>query len=222
MSKCENNSYSESVVEFNYVLNDVYATLNSSAKTQNDKLLYLRFMINAIGRDIETSTQVRNIYKSIDTAPLGTSVFPQMLFFDERKEKSLFTDEITKIKLQEDIVITEPWRKGTKIMSILSGIDKVGFAYDYRNHKSIYYPYMNITISYCGNHSIACGKFMKTGIIEAYAYDVETAFKHIDTDGEKWIFINCNNEPKPVCNFRYALLYKLAKIYYEMLNGCTL
>lgn len=62
-------------------------------------------------------------------------------------------------------------------------------------------------------------KALKKGVIQAAVYDSETAFKKIDTDGKKWFDIGGFKPPEyseeKVKDFRYALLFKIAKLLYE-------
>lgn len=66
-----------------------------------------------------------------------------------------------------------------------------------------------------GNHSISCGKHFKNGTVEACVYDTETAFKYIDTDGKNWIFHKGYMQPQEVVDFRYVLLFQIAKLLYN-------
>ena len=57
---------------------------------------------------------------------------------------------------------------------------------------------------------------MKSGSISAAVYDIETAFRYVDTDGKHWIFESCANRPTEITDYRYTLIYKIAKIYYQL------
>lgn len=192
--------------------------IETECKTKQDIQLSLKYFIEVIGRDIETAVQALHIYKEANyTVPIRA--FPDYCHTDLSTSVCLVNEEITvPIDLSQNIVITEPWSMYNRLLPNLKNINQNEFVYDKTNHLSTYYPYMNICVVHNGYHSIACAKHFKKGIIQAAVYDVETAFKYIDTDGKKWIFKGGYKPPEDVKDFRFALLFKIASRLYKIEN----
>ena len=215
--------YANNQNNYNQAMEYVNLTLERDTATKADNLLFLKFMIDSIGRDIETDTLLYYVYNANDNAPVGNRVFPHTIYLENGDEIQLFSDrfEKRKIDLATEVVIAQTWRKPSvsKVYDLLGSIDRNGFKYDYRNHRGTFYPYMNITIVSQGHHSISCSHYLKKGTINVNVYDIESAYKYVDTDGCYWLFNNCKNKKVEINNFRYALLFKLSKMYFELLNS---
>lgn len=183
--------------------------------TKDEEKLFLNYVIELIGRDIETSAELLHIYKPGHEACIYNA-FPHFYGNKPYENISLVNKEnkIT-IELGKNIVITEPWDLYLRLLPNLKNIKENKFQYDSGNHQSVYYPYMNVCVVYNGKHSISCGKHFKNGTIKAAVYDTETAFKHIDTDGKKWFFKGGYLPSQKVEDFRYALLFQIAKLLYD-------
>lgn len=215
--------YANNQNNYNQAMEYARLTLERDGATKEDNLLFLKFMIDSIGRDIETNTLLYYVYNANDNAPIGNRVFPHTIYLENGQEIPLFSNnyEKRKIDLATEIIIAQPWRQPpeSKLYDLLSDIRKNGFRYDYRNHRGTYYPYMNVTIVSQGHHSVSCSHFLKKGAINANVYDIESAYKYVDTDGCYWLFNDCKNEKREISDFRYALLFKLSKMYFELLNS---
>lgn len=183
--------------------------------TAEEEKLFLNYVIELIGRDIETSVELSHIYKPEYRIGINNA-FPRFYADKPYNCIPLINNEnkIT-IELGKNIVITEPWDLYLRLLPNLKNIKKNKFQYDRDNHNAVYYPYMNVCKVCSGNHSISCGKHFKNGTIETCVYDTETAFKYIDTDGKNWIFDKGYMQPQEVEDSRYALLFKIAKLLYK-------
>lgn len=186
-------------------------------KTKEDAQLCLNYFIEVVGRDIETSVQVLHIYKKAHYTL--EREYPDYYYTDCNTSICLVDEKNTvTVDLSKNIVITEPWCLYERLLPNLKNINENIFKYDKWNHRSTFYPYMNICVVRNGCHSITCGKHFKKGTIQADVYDTETAFKYIDTDGKHWIFKGGYKNSENVKDFRFALLFKIAKLLYDITN----
>ena len=98
---------------YNQAMEYVNLTLERDTATKADNLLFLKFMIDCIGRDIETDTLLYYVYNANDNAPVGNRVFPHTIYLENGDEIQLFSDhfEKRKIDLATEVVIAQPWRK---------------------------------------------------------------------------------------------------------------
>ncbi len=212
----ENERYCYGNASYSRTLNFVDIFLSDLNK--EDSQTFLKYILEVIGRDLETSVQAMHIYKA--EPYLVGKPFPdhyhsgvyQSTYLEDDKNK-------VSIDLSKNIVIAEPWSLYNRLIPNLKNIMENEFVYDKNNHCSVFYPYMNICVVWNGHHSISCGKYFKKGVIQAAVYDSETAFKKIDTDGKKWFDIGGFKPPEyseeKVKDFRFALLFKIAKLLYE-------
>lgn len=213
----ENERYCYCAESYSKTLDFVNSFL--SGLNKEDSQTFLKYVLDVIGRDLETSVQAMHIYKEEDY--ITGMPFPSYYYSAVYKSTCL-EDEKNKIliDLSKNIVITEPWDLYLRLMSNLKNIKENEFVYDEDNHYSVFYPYMNICVVWNGHHSVSCGKHFKKGVIQAAVYDSETAFNKIDTDGKKWFDIGGFKPPESyeqrVKDFRYALLFKIAKILYKI------
>lgn len=184
--------------------------------TAEEEKLFLNYVIELIGRDIETSVETLHVYKPEHEACCTDKPFPTFCADKPCVSIPLVNKENKiAIELEKNIVITEPWDLYLRLLRNLKNIKENKFQYDRDNHDVVYYPYMNICRVESGNHSISCGKHFKNGTVEACVYDTETAFKYIDTDGKNWIFYKGYMQPQEVVDFRYAILFQIAKLLYN-------
>lgn len=77
----------------------VRLTLERDGATKEDNLLFLRFMLDSIGRDIETNTLLYYVYNANDNAPIGNRVFPHTIYLENGDEIQLFSDRFEKERL---------------------------------------------------------------------------------------------------------------------------
>ena len=95
-------------------------------------------------------------------------------------------------------------------------ISENDFVYDKNNHFAIYYPYINLCYVTCGNHSINAGRYFRKGSIVADEYDLTSCFPHIETDGSYWFNTHTNEPLIPVDDYRFAAIFTIAKMKYEL------
>ena len=205
-------SYSKTLDFVDFFLSDL---------NKEDSQTFLKYVLEVIGRDLETSVQAMHIYK--EETYLTGKPFPVSYYSDIYKSTYLEDEKNTvSVDLSKNIVIAEPWDLHLRLMPNLNNIKENEFVYNKDNHYSVFYPYMNICVVWNGHHSISSGKYFKKGVIRAAVYDSKTAFKKIDTDGKKWFDIGGFKPPEyseeKVKDFRYALLFKIAKLLFESEN----
>ena len=105
--------YANNQNNYNQAMEYVNLTLERDTATNANNLLFLKFMIDCIGRDIETDTLLYYVYNANDNAPVGNRVFPHTINLENGDEIQLFSDrfEKRKIDLATEVVIAQPWRK---------------------------------------------------------------------------------------------------------------
>ena len=92
---------------YNQAMEYVNLTLERDTATKADNLLFLKFMIDSIGRDIVTDTLLYYVYNANDNAPVGNRVFTHTIYLENGDEIQLFSDHFKKrkIDLATEVVI---------------------------------------------------------------------------------------------------------------------
>lgn len=186
-----------------------------------DKILLIDFLMSVIREDLQTDILSTMLYtKEHSTKDLPLFMFPSPCYDQNGREfriESDVDDDITRtIDLATDCVIVLPWVRERFREAIVEIISK-GFRRDPGNHHAQYYKYMDISYAHNGRHSIGVGAGLKEGTIQAVDVDVGILFDHLHTDGEQW-YNSHTNEPynMKVFDFRFAILYELAKMKYRL------
>ena len=92
----ERGIYANNQNNYNQAMEYVRLTLERDGATKEDNLLFLRFMLDSIGRDIETNTLLYYVYNANDNAPIGNRVFPHTIYLENGDEIQLFSDRFEK------------------------------------------------------------------------------------------------------------------------------
>mgnify|MGYP001027940493 CR=1 FL=1 len=201
---------------YSNAINFIESFVILSCSTKEEARSCLNYFLEVVGRDIETSVQALHIYKDA-YCTAAERPFPEYCHTDFNTSIYLVDEKNTvPIDLSKNIVITKPWCMYERLLPNLKNIKANEFKYDKSNHFSTFYPYMNICAVWNVCHSISCGKHFKKGIIYSAVYDTETAFKYIDTDGRRWIFKGGFESDYDVKDFRFAFLFKIAKLLFDI------
>lgn len=115
-----------------------------------------------------------------------------------------------------------------KLIALVSKTDNIPYyLYKHQQNEETFFhdrdcrflPYLNLCIaSICDHHRLSAAKMSgKKVIVSAEIYDITLLFPHVETDGETWIHnTSLKTENEPVFDFRFALLFSLAKMKYEL------
>lgn len=80
---------------------------------------------------------------------------------------------------------------------------------------SIYIPYLNLCLTSNDSHKTAAAKYAGKDVeIDVQIYDLTSLFEYIETDGADWIYKERQSERDIVFDFRFAVIYSLAKRKY--------
>lgn len=91
--------YANNQNNYNQAMEYVRLTLERDGATKEDNLLFLRFMLDSIGRDIETNTLLYYVYNANDNAPIGNRVFPHTIILKTEMKYSCFRIVLKKERL---------------------------------------------------------------------------------------------------------------------------
>ena len=85
------------------------------------------------------------------------------------------------------------------------------------DESSLYVPYLNLLLARFGDHHrLSAYKAAERHLkFTAKIYDITSLFEYTTTDGSNWISINEPSHMEPVYDYRFAIIYSLAKIKYE-------
>lgn len=138
-------------------------------------------------------------------------------FYNEDGNTLSFSDSSKKVNvnLSSTKIYLHPWNNDRTSESLvnISGND---FVYNKNNHFAIYYPYINLCYVTCGNHSINAGRYFRKGSIVADEFNLTACFPHIKTDGCYWFNAHTNEPLIPVDDYRFAAIFTIAKMKYEL------
>ena len=135
-------------------------------------------------------------------------------YFLNGEKKQLFTgDEVLdkEINLVTDYVITFPWDP-ERITRNLFNLKGQQFKND-ENHQARYYKELDLCLVHNGRHSTTMGLYKNEGQIMASTISIASLFDYYTTDGAHW-YGRDKVKLNPVEDFRFALLFELAKRKY--------
>lgn len=116
-----------------------------------------------------------------------------------------------KIELGAVRMASNVWDMG-KITNALKNILYNGFQFDPINHQAYFYPELNLCLVYNGYHHLFAGNHFCNGTIMADECHLSLIYDLIDTDGTYWIMRENGHKYGRVPDFRFAILYELARM----------
>ncbi|WP_295211590.1 DUF6710 family protein [Ruminococcus sp.] len=199
---------------YHKIINTVTSLLEKTPDTdnENDKELMLEYIINSLLDYACSEAIVKPLYNDHENLPRP---FP-IRFYDEDSERLDFDiQKRTTVDLASTKIYVWPWNNSRTQNSIIR-ISKEKFVFFENNHRAIYYPDINLCYVHNGNHSINAGRYFKKGSIAADEYDLTKGFKHISTDGAYWYNSHTGEELEPTQDFRFAAVFTIAKMKYDI------
>lgn len=189
------------------------------SQTIEEKITVIHYVMNVIKNDIEADSLSRYLYYPPYLYKNESyTLFPTMYFSKKGEEIDLTSDgEREMVSLADSCIISYV----SKLHSIWRFIVafKQKFSYQKNGHYASYYREMDVCEVWHGLHSIGMGVYRKEGEIEAEVISLEKAFEHVNTDGTHWYNAHTGQVLMKVHDFRFAILYELAKLKHEMKNS---
>lgn len=190
--------------------------------TIEDKVTLLDFLMNAIKEDLKTDVFTTILYSEEHfSTNLSRYQFFPYRYYDKKGYAHELEDDCEPtrtVDLTNDCVLVMPWNR-KRLSNAIKNIAKTNFEYHPNNHMAIYYTHMDICYVFNGLHSVSAGIGHKKGEIKAKEVDVSKLFNHLHTNGKEWIN---SHTGKPydtkVFDFRFAILYEVAKMKYQLIN----
>lgn len=189
-------------------------------KTIQEKLDFIDFLMEIIKDDVRTDYMASIIYCE-DIKNIRDERVPFLLhYWDENNEKHFIycEDEVKELDLATDYVIVWPL-SFEKIKDSFVALHHHDFETTDNRQKAFYFQGLDLACVSKGNHSTLVGMGLKKGIIIAReVYNICELFPHVDTDGVKWINHYTKEIIQGVPDFRFAILYQLARMKFEIEN----
>lgn len=185
--------------EFDTAIHQV-ENLLSRAQNAEERTAILNFAIKAVKRDLIGEGLVQLVYGR--AAPDWRSEFP----LPSQEEKKMIS-----IDLGKTDVLTIPWHTERLSQAIL---DLLHTPFDQNKdyYTATYYPEIDLVIVGNGIHHTAVASIGNGGIVDrCRVIHLAPAFDELSTDGAVWKNAKYGSI-LPVSDFRFALLYALAKM----------
>ncbi len=179
-----------------------------------EQVMFLEYIISSVLDEICAVTVNELVYKKGHR--LLNCPFPAYCFDESGNKHDLLRDEKVNVCLSDAKVYIRPWNT-VKLIDSLVLLKDICFEYDEHNHESIYFSDINLCYVFNGNHSINAGRYFKKGEILSNKYDMKTLFYNCTTDGIEWYNAHTNQRIQRVDDFRFAVVFTLAKIRYNIM-----
>ena len=188
-------------------------------------LEYLSFYIDLLIKEVKYSALLEiQRGNSIDRFIYPFAKFNAVLLDYKRP------DVVVEVDLLKNNMISAPW-KHERYRDDLRKIKKSRFRYDSRDHRAIYFDYLNMTCAYNGTHSLGIGTYLGEGKVEAEYYDTTCIFPFLDVNPDLSFSYNMKHVKKGEnlnawkkelqtriygTDYRMLLIYELSKKKYNM------
>lgn len=187
-------------------------------KNAEDKIVLLDYLLTVIREDLQSDVLTTIIYsKEHFDKELPALMFPYQYFDKNRNEHKVGESEfpVKEVNLATDCVLVMPWDR-SRFKNTIKELKNRSF-HQSGNHLARYYSHIDVCYVYNGLHSTGAAIGHKKGKLKAYLVDVSKLFDHLHTDGEYWYNSHTNEAYKmKVFDFRFAILYELAKMKYRL------
>lgn len=179
----------------------------SQAKNDEIRAAILDYAIKVVKRDLIGEGLAQLVYgKEI---PEWRGAFPLTPPIGERK--------IIQIDLSSTDVLVTPWNVN-RLPGAIFDLLYEPFDRHRSNYTANYYPEIDLVIINNGIHHTAVASVGNGGIIDCYECLLTPSFEHFSTDGAYWNSLESAVWTN-VVDFRFALIYTLAKMRYELSEG---
>lgn len=206
--KAEKLHWDKMRIEYDMALQQI-DTILSRAENNEVRIAILNYAIKVVKRDLIGDSLTKLIYgEEIDMG--WKDGIPLLSRF--RKEGT------TQLDLSKTDVLAITWN-ANKLSGAIRDLSNSPFDQKKGNYEATYYPEIEFLIIMNGIHHSAVASVGDGGAFDKYeVMPIALAFGELDTDGANWID-KTENKRFPVVDFRFALLYTLAKMRYELENA---
>ncbi len=205
----EDERHLEARLSYNKIIDLTFWNVIRSESKKEEKVFLLNYLIDTILDDICTAYIAEPLL--YNSNKLAATPFPTE-YIDENGEKQVTdTGRKVTVSLANTRLHLHPhgWDRTLALVSKISGED---FEFQPRNHKSIYYPELNLCHVTSGNHSMNAGRYLKKGKIISHEHDLKPLFTRYYTNGSEWYDVQTRDEISQVADFRFAAVYTLARM----------
>lgn len=187
------------------------------AKSENEKKILIDNLMEMIRLDLQYGLITHVIYPKSEKFKKRIYPFPP-IYTDAEDNRITLSDiayhkNYKTVDFSKDCVSCIPW-SNLRLGVIIPHISKNEFIQ--KHHQAIYFKELEFCYINCGNHSAAAAIIKRQGKLRVPVISVEPMFKTIYTDGEFWISYRSNKQLYEVLDFRFCLLYELAKMKYSL------
>lgn len=193
-------------IEYQVALEHVDLFL-SYATTAEEKKAILNYAIKVVKRDLIGEGLSQIVYGK--EAPEWRAAFPS----GSQAQK----DEYISIELSKSDVLVTPWER-SRLPEAIRDLLYSLFDQQKDYYTAKYYPEIDLAIIGNGMHHIAVASVGAGGVIDRCSVvRMAPAFEEVSTDGATWMNSKAGSVTG-VSDFRFALLFTLAKMRYELEN----
>ncbi len=208
---CGKYEYGRTLERVEYLLKEI--------EIDQNKIDAIEYIMKVIRLDLQSELLTRMIYpKQYKKNNFIKCPLPRY-YETEHTVIDLLSKNKTKIDFSNKTVLSLPY-SDIKLINSIKEIAKNGFIFNKENIEATYYKYLDICIIENGFHHTAVAIVDKKGEIEAWEYDTSLIFSKIDINEDvMFYYIDTFKKIKYEPDVRIALLYKLAKMKWEIENN---
>lgn len=185
----------------------------------SDQINLFTFMIQCIIRELEAE-EISKIFYVDNNEHIKQPIlspFPEYYTDQYDTDHDLSSNCIVKVDFSKTPVIVQPGLKD-KLVNAVNLVWRNGFKNIGKNVLGIYFEYIDLCYVYNGTHTCSAAVIKRQGVIETSCRDMTKLFPHITTDGEWWYNAHTGEKKYKVYDFRFAVLYEIARCKYELEN----
>ena len=210
--------------QFDIAMTNLKMSLGQTADTEK-RIDITNYMLKLIKTDLQAEFFSTVIYSDYKHHLLRNISHLLPLYFYDNNGTKISTydlcnanDKRVSVDLANDCIFALPWNVNRLFENYINLKNK-DFVFHPKNHLAYYIKQFDLCYVYNGNHSIAAGVYHRKGTIEAEYCDISPLFTHVDTDGSAWYNKHTREKISELFDFRYGLLFEIARIKDELLNN---
>jgi hypothetical protein len=198
-------NYSKSIESINRMILDA-----KEFECKEEELI--DYLIDLIALDIKHDCLANVIYgrESFDLI----NCFPNEYIDEKWKKQKVVASKEVEVDFSKVRTFSIPWNR-IRIPKNLAYLRDKKFCFQKNNHGAFYYPEVNICYVHNGRHLASIAISKNDGKIKAEKISLKPLFSNVRTDGCKWYSTHAEIELGEVSDFRFALLFELAKMKYK-------
>ena len=179
-------------------------------RTDEDKIRYYSFVIDRLKLAIAADSHLDFILRQdLDDNTKLWTFFPMYTYTNFLDCECIETEEIIKLDLSRDLLAASTSKGNSIITHLKARLDD-----DYKqscNHRVKFFSYIDFGVVYNGVHSTTSAMYYKKGTLNAELCDFPRLFSSTTTNGVEWQSTTANKNMGLVRDYRYAVLYEIAK-----------